>query len=164
MALSFITECRAFPEYDYIVMLGPGLQKLINQEEFPDNFHFESFDFGPINFRKSFTINKTMKAMEMKYKPDVIISTTGPTYFHSRAPQIIGFNLPLYIYPESPYLKSFSGIRRFEFMLKKHLHYYFFKRDASAFVTQTDDVNHRVRKELKFDKVYTVTNTASAYL
>ena len=119
VALSFITECRDFPEHEYFVMLGPGLQKLINQDEFPDNFHFESFDFGPINFRKSFTINKAMKAMEAKYNPEVIISSTGPTYFHSKAPQIIGFNLPLYIYPESPFVQSFSGIRRLKFTFKK---------------------------------------------
>tara|TARA_R110002050_G_scaffold270114_2_gene413066 strand:+ start:17406 stop:18527 length:1122 start_codon:yes stop_codon:yes gene_type:complete len=163
VALSFINECCAFPEHEYFVMLGPGLQKSVNEEEFPDNFHFEKFDFGAINFRKSFAIHKAMKAMEMKYKPDVIISTTGPTYFHSKAPQIIGFNLPLYIYPESPYVQTYTGMRRLKFAFKKKLHYYFFKRDASAFVSQTDDVNQRVRKELGLDKVYTVTNTASAY-
>ena len=80
VALSFINECRDFPEHEYFVMLGPGLQKLVNQEEFPENFHFESFDFGPINLRKSFAINKAMQAMEAKYKPEVIISTTGPGY------------------------------------------------------------------------------------
>ena len=127
------------------------------------HFHFENFDFGVINFRKSFVIHRAMKSMEIKYKPDVVISTTGPTYFHSKSPQIIGFNLPLYIYPESPYVKAFTGMRKLKFAIKKRLHYYFFKRDASALVTQTDDVNQRVRKELGFDKVYTVTNTASAY-
>ena len=163
VALSFINECRTFSEHEYFVMLGPGLQQLIEQDDFPHNFHFESFDFGPVNFRKSFVINWAMKEMERKYKPDVIISTTGPTYFHSKAPQIIGFNLPLYIYPESPYVKSFAGVRRLKFILKKIIHYYFFKRDASAFVTQTEDVNQRVRRELKSEKVYTVTNTASKY-
>ena len=163
VALSFIDECRAFSEHEYFVMLGPGLKELINTEEFPDNFHFEKFDFGPINLRKSFVINRALKWIETKYEPDVVISTTGPSYFHSKAPQIIGFNLPLYIYPESPYLQTFTGINKMKFALKKKLHYYFFKRDASAFVTQTDDVNQRVRRELGFDKVYTVTNTASNY-
>ena len=163
VALSLINECRAFPEHEYFIMLGPGLIKLLNLEEFPENFHFEKFDFGAINFRKSFVIQKTLKGMERKYKPDVIISTTGPTYFHSKAPQIIGFNLPLYIYPETPYLQTYTAFRKLRFAIKKKVHYYFFKRDASALVVQTDDVNHRVRKELGFDKVYTVTNTASKY-
>ena len=113
VALSFINECRAFPEYEYFVMLGPGLQNLVNTEEFPENFHFENFDFGRISFRKTFAINKAMKAMEIKYKPDVVISTTGPTYFHSKAPQIIGFNLPLYIYPESPYVQTFPECKSY---------------------------------------------------
>lgn len=163
VALSFINECRNFPEHDYFIMLGPGLHKLINEEYFPRNFYFEKFDFGTINLYKTYIINKAMKSMEIKYRPDVIFSTTGPTYFHSKAPQIIGFNLPLYIYPESPYLKTYTGLRKLKFVFKKKLQYYFFKRDALALVTQTDDVNQRVRKELGFDKVYTVTNTASNY-
>ena len=132
VALSFINECLVFTEHEYVVILGPGLHRLISQDEFPMNFHFESLDFGAINFRKSFVINKAMKAMEMKYKPDVVISTTGPTYYHSKVPQIIGFNLPLYIYPESPYVRSFSVVQGLRYYVKRMAHYYFFKRDASA--------------------------------
>lgn len=163
VALSFINECRDFREHEYFIMLGPGLQKLVHEEQFPENFHFEKFDFGVINFHKSFVIHRALRAMEKRYQPDVVISTTGPTYFHSKAPQIIGFNLPLYIYPESPYLQTYTRVQKLNFIFKKKLHYYFFKRDVSAVVTQTDDVNQRVRKELGFDKVYTITNTASTY-
>ena len=53
-----------------------------------------------------------------------------------------------------------AQIRRF---FKKHLHFYYFKRDADYFVVQTDDVNQRVRKSLKTDKILTVTNTASSF-
>jgi glycosyltransferase involved in cell wall biosynthesis len=47
--------------------------------------------------------------------------------------------------------------------LKKKAHFYYFKRDAIAYVTQTDDVKNRVKQKLKTDNVYTVTNTASNY-
>ena len=163
VALSFINECRNIIEHEYIVILGPGLQRLVSKSEFPENFTFVNLDFGAINLKKIFVLNKVLKKLEEKYRPDVIISTTGPTYFKSTAPQVIGFNLGLYLYPESPYLQSISGISRIKFALKRRLHYYFFKRDATAFVTQTDDVNQRVRKELGCDKVYTVTNAASSY-
>ena len=47
--------------------------------------------------------------------------------------------------------------------VKKAAHFYFFKRDADAYVVQTEDVNQRVRKALKTKEVYTATNTASRF-
>ena len=163
VALSFINECRNFPQHEFFVWVGPGVRKSLKENEFPANFHFEHFDFGVISFKKTFEINGTMQAAEKRIQPDVIIATSGPSYFKSKAPQIIGYNLPLYIYPESPFLQEQSFYRRLRRFLKKQLHFYYFKRDADYYVVQTDDVNLRVRKALRTDKVKTVTNTASNY-
>lgn len=163
VALSFINECRNFPQHDFYVWVGPGVRKSLKEDEFPANFHFEHFDFGVISFKKTFEINTIMQLVEQRIQPDVIIATSGPSYFTSKAPQVIGYNLPLYIYPESPYLQEQSSYRKFRRFLKKQLHFHYFKRDADYYVVQTDDVNQRVRKALGTDKVKTVTNTASNY-
>ena len=163
VALSFINECKNFPQHEFYVWVGPGIRKSLNEDEFPANFHFEHFDSGVLSFKKSFEINRTMQAVEQRIKPDVIIATSGPSYFHSKAPQIIGYNLPLYIYPESPFIKTLSPYRKFRRFLKKQLHFHYFKRDADYYVVQTDDVNKRLREALNVDKVLTVTNTASSY-
>jgi len=163
VALSFINECRHFPEHEYHVWLGPGVAKSLQTEDFPTNFTFYTFDFGVIGFITIAHIQKTLATLEQQIRPDVIIATSGPTYFHSQAPQIIGFNLPLYIYPESPYVKDLSLKAKFKLQFKKALHFYYFKRDASAYVVQTDDVNSRVRKALGTDQVFTVTNTHSGF-
>ena len=163
VALSLINECRNFPQHEFFVWVGPGVCKSLKENEFPTNFHFEHFDFGVISFKKTFAINTSMQAAERRIQPDVIIATSGPSYFKSKAPQIIGYNLPLYIYPESPFLKEQSFYRKFRRHLKKLLHFHYFKRDADYCVVQTDDVNQRVRKALSTDKVLTVTNTASSY-
>lgn len=159
VASSFIHECRSFGEHEFIVWLGPGVGKTVNEADFPDNFSFRRFDFGLIRLSKVRNIQRELSKAEKEDQPDVIISTSGPTYFKSKAPQIIGFNLPLYIYPESPYVQNLSASSKIKLHLKKVAHYYFFKRDASAYVVQTDDVNRRVRKALGSDKVYTVSNT-----
>ncbi|MCH8567410.1 MAG: glycosyltransferase [Balneolales bacterium] len=159
VATSFIHECRAFDEYEFVVWLGSGVGKTVNEAHFPDNFTFRYFDFGVIQLSKIRRMQRELSAAEIKDQPDVIISTSGPTYFKSKAPQIIGFNLPLYIYPESPYVQKLSFKSKLKLTLKKKAHYYFFKRDASAFVVQTNDVNRRVKKALGTDKVYTVSNT-----
>lgn len=161
VALSFINECIKFPEHEYHVWLGQGVGKSINKALFPNNFQFYDFDFGVIKFKTIRKIQITLKPLERKINPDIIISTTGPTYFHSKAPQIIGFNLPLYIYPESPFLIKLPRIKKVKLWIKKQVHFYYFKRDAIAYVTQTDDVNQRVRMALNTDNVFTVTNTCS---
>ena len=163
VALSFINECRNFPQHEFFIWVGPGVRKSLMEDEFPDNFHFEHFDFGVISFKKTFEINATMQAVEQRIEPDVIIATTGPSYFKSKAPQVIGFNLPLNIYSESPFLQEQSLYWKLRMLLKKKIHYYYFKRDADYYVVQTDDINERVRKALGTDKVKTVTNTASNY-
>lgn len=163
VALSFINECKAYSEHEFHVFLGQGLRKEIERESFPANFHFYDFDFGAITVWKTFVINNTLKKLEKRIKPDCIIATSGPTYFHSRTPQIIGYNLPLYIYPESPFLQTISLYRKIRFRIKMLFHFHYFSRDATAFVTQTDDVNVRVRKALGTQEVYTVTNTYSAF-
>lgn len=163
VALSFINECKNFSDHEYHVWIGYGVGQSLQTQEFPDNFHFYHFDFGVINFKKIKAIQNKLSPLEKQINPDVIISTSGPTYFHSKAPQIIGFNLPLYIYPESPFVKEMSIKAKIKLALKKKAHFHYFKRDAVAYVTQTDDVNERVQKALNTSKVYTVTNTASNY-
>lgn len=163
VALSFINECRKFPENDYYIWVGSGVGKSLITDDFPSNFSFYFFDFGIIDYKKIKNIQNTLSQFESSIQPDVIISTSGPSYYHSIAPQIIGFNLPLYIYPESPYLNQLSFIVKFKLHLKKIMHNYYFKRDAIAYVVQTDDVNTRVRKALNTNNVYTVSNTYNNY-
>jgi glycosyltransferase involved in cell wall biosynthesis len=162
VALSFIHECRNFPEHHYHVFVGHGVGKSLDKTLFPSNFTFYDFDFGEIGFKTIEVIQKTLRPFEEKIQPDILISTSGPTYYHALAPQIIGFNLPLYIYPESPFVQAMSVKQKFKLWLKKQIHFYYFKRDAVAYVVQTDDVNQRVQKALNTKKVYTVTNNHSS--
>lgn len=161
VAWSFINESRKFPGHEYHVWVGPAIAALLDERNFPENFHFYRADFGAIRLRTIRRIQQELSRLEARIRPDVIISTTGPSYFKSHAPQVIGYNLPLYIYPESPYLRDISFYRWIRYRIKKLLHFYFFRRDGAAFLTQTDDVNVRVRKALKTERVFTVTNTYS---
>ena len=163
MVLSFVYECINYPEHEYHIFVGQGLAKSLIEKDFPKNFKFYYFDFGQISFMNKYRINKILEPLEKKINPDCIIATSGPTYFHSKSPQIIGYNLPLYIYPESPYINNLSLIKKLKLYIKKQIHFYNFKRDAIAYVVQTQDVNQRVRKALSTDDVYTVTNNHSSF-
>lgn len=163
VALSFIHECIHFPEHEYHVWLGTGVGNAIDISIFPSNFKFYKFSFGSINFKEIRKIQQTLRPYELTIDPDIIIATSGPTYYRSVAPQITGFNLPYHIYPESPFISGLSVSKKIKFWLRKQFHYYFFKRDTTAILVQTDDVKERVKKALNFKEVYTVTNNHSHY-
>lgn len=163
VALSFIYECIHFSSHEYHVFVGPGVERSLKKRDFPANFFFYNFSFGSITLWKVWMIQKELGELENRIKPACIISTSGPAYWKTKAPHLIGFNLPLYIYPESPHLQRLSVKKKWIIKLKKFFHYYFFKRDAAAYVVQTDDVNRRVRSALKTNKVFTITNTHNGF-
>ena len=163
VALSFIHECRRHDEHEYHVVLGPGVGAVLDPADFPDNFHFYHLDFGVVNLRKLPRVQQRMSAIEAQVRPDCVVTTSGPPYWRSRAPHLVGFNLPLYIYPESPYLKTLPLRAKARLSARKWLHRRLFRRDADALIVQTDDVNHRVRRLLGTDTVYTVTNNHNGW-
>jgi len=162
-ALSIIYECRNFLDHEYHVFVGQGVGRSLNKEDFPPNFYFYDFDFDKVSLLKIPKLAGELSKYEKRIKPDCVITTTGPSYWHTKAPQLMGYNLPLYIYPESPYFELLSIYRRFRYYIKRWIHFYFFRRDASAYFVQTDEVNRRVRKDLKNNNVFTITNTYNGY-
>ncbi|MGQ2982064.1 glycosyltransferase [Flavobacterium sp.] len=164
VANSFIKECRNYPENEYHVILGSALGKSLDRASFPDNFHFYDIPFRPATRVFSLKpIASFFDAIEAKAKPDVVFTTSGPSYWRPKAPHLTGYNLPHYIYPESPFFAALSPIGRLKWYFKGAFIIYFFKKGSDAYVVQTDDVNTRLRKLLGTDKVATVSNTCSTY-
>lgn len=163
VALSLIHECRAYDENEYHVVLGPGVGAVLDPAGFPGNFHFHYQNFGVMHLRKLPRVQQKMSAIEAKVCPDCVLTTSGPPYWRSRAPHLVGFNLPLYIYPDSPYLRTLPLRAKARLNARKWLHCRLFRRDADALLVQTDDVNLRVRGLLGTDQVYTVSNNHNGW-
>lgn len=163
VVLSFVNECRNYPEYTYVVWVGEGLRKSLKEQEFPSNFKFVHFDFGTIDLKKTSEVQRRLRQQELLDRPDVMIATSGPTYYQSLCPQIIGFNIPSYIYPESPFVKGLNPYRAFRRWLKIHLHMRSFRKSADAFVVQTEDVKERLERMYGIRNVHVVSNTASSF-
>lgn len=160
VAYSFIQECKSMPQHQYIVILGTLLQKLINVEEFPSNFTFETISYRPAQRVLSWSDQaKFLKEIEKKYLPDVVFTTSGPAYWRPRSKHLMGYNLPHYIYKDSPFFKRLSLKERLFWSLKGRLIKHYTKRDADAYIVQTEDVNLRLRKWINKNDVHTVTNT-----
>lgn len=161
-AKSFIDECKNFKEHKYHVILGKTLSGLVNPNDYPDNFTFDVIDYRPATkvFRFS-SHDADFKKIEQIVKPDVVFTTSGPAYWRPKAPHLVGYNLPHYIYRDSPFFSQLSFYRRIRLDLKGRVIRYFFQQDADAYVVQTEDVNKRLGQWINSEEVYTVSNTCS---
>jgi glycosyltransferase involved in cell wall biosynthesis len=164
VAKSFIEECKGMHEHEYFVVLGENISKSINKDFFPENFTFYEAPFRPATKVFSwFSHNFFLKRIEKEWKPDIVFTTTGPSYWRPKVKHVIGYNLPHYIYSDSPYFQIIPLKRKLWWKSMKIYAKYILKRDADALVVQTDDVRERVKKLLSKKSVFTVSNTISEH-
>lgn len=160
VALSFIRECRTFPENEYHVVCCANLAAQINQMAYPDNFTFHVLDkrpaVGVVNWCNKM---RWFKQLGERIKPDCIVATGGHGYWSPKhIPVVAGFNMAHYIYPESPYLKCLPLWSRIRWQARKHIDFYFYNRVDALFV-QTDDVRDRLATRVDCKTVITISNT-----
>lgn len=164
VAISLLNEFRKFPENEYVIVISESVSKQIDRTAFPENYMFYDYPYsGPISFSNKKKRVDVFSKVEEETDPDCVITTSGPIYWHAKAPVLMGYNLPNNIYEDSPFFKMVTFGKRFRWWYKKQVHRHYFKRDATAYFVQTDDVNQRLRKYVNNDKVYTVSNTCNNF-
>ncbi len=163
VALSLIHECRAHPEHEYHVVVGSGVGAVLDEDDFPDNFHFHHKQFGVIGLGKLAKVQREMAKLEDQIQPDCVVTTAGPAYWHSKAPHLVGFNRGLFIYPEMIWLGLMDRGKQLRLAIQRTIHRRLYRREADALLVQTDDVNQRAQKFLAIERVYTVSNTYSGW-
>lgn len=163
VALSFLAECKEIEGHEYHVFLSPNVGKSVDLPSFPSNFHFHQMAQRPSSRVFSLKpMSRLFSELESSIQPDCVFTTSGPSYWRPHAPHLIGYNLPHYIYRDSPFWQRVGFRERLQFNLKGMLIQWFFRRDADAYVVQTDDVNQRLQAFIGKTDVHTVSNTCSA--
>lgn len=161
VAQSFISECKAFSQHEYLVVLGLKLAEQLDSNNFPTNFTFIRIPYRPATKVKHFWYqDRFLQKLEYDENPDVVFTTSGPSYWKPMAPHIIGYNLPHYVYRDSPFFSQISIISRLKWRMKGSLIKKYYRRDADLLVGQTNDVSVRAGSWLKTQSV-TVSNTCS---
>lgn len=160
VVISLIKEFVKFPENNYYVVMSREVKKQLQGIEFPQNFQFYDLEYPTGNrLLNSFLRGKQLSRLEHKSNADCIICSSGPLYWTPKKPLLIGYNLPHLIYPESPYLKHIPLWMKLRWRVRWSTHITRYKKEASCIFVQTEDVNQRLRKIMKIDKVYTISNT-----
>jgi len=136
--------------------------KQLNTETFSENFFFYFFDQVALYSLKGFSIRKRIKKLENDIKPDVVFSVFGPSWWTPKAKHLQGYAYPHYVYPDSPLFQMISRKEKFKIALMKQIHLFFLNKNGNYFVSETENVTHRLKNLLKkTSKFYTVGNTCS---
>ena len=160
VALSFLIEFRKFNNFEFHIFVGPGLRDLIEAQDFPGNFKFYFFEHRPSQrFFTTKPLSVEFEKIEKKIKADFVITTSGPSYWRPSCPHIIGYNLPHYVYSDSPFWSIAKISTKLRFYFLKFIIRYFYKKDADYYFVQTDDVRDRLINFINSKNVFTVPNT-----
>lgn len=164
VARSFLEEARGLRGYEFHVVVGPSLVPIVESIPFPSNFVFHRIDSRPAEKLLGPILGSSFhRAVEREVRPNAVFTTSGPAYWRPTAPHLVGYNLPHFVYPESPYWSTVPLSARLRWKLKGMAVRHLLKHEGDAFVVQTDDVNQRLRVFLNHDEVYTVSNTCGGH-
>lgn len=161
MAHSFITECIHHSEHRYTVLLRENIKSQLEIEQFPENFTFIDVRVRPgKSFFQVWKSNRWFDQLAKEIKPDAVISTGTHGFWNPDVPVVGGFNIPHFVYPESPYFSRIGLKKRGYWWLKKRFDLYFYRR-LDAIVVQTDDVKERLQKLIPGVPIHAVSNTVN---
>src|SRR5690554_5854469 len=118
----------------------------IKKDDINNKFKFYIIDKRTMSSISAFfNIRKKIREVIKKEDIDCVLSTGGHGYFNGGVTHIGGFNIPHYIYPESPYFIGMGVKKRIYWFIMRKIHLFFYKR-LNAIIVQTDDVNERLKK------------------
>lgn len=165
VALSFIEECRNFDKNEYHVFLCPSVEKQIDKSSYPDNFIFYTIERKGNIINNILYLRKKLSSLEKEIKPDCVFTVFGPSYWTPQSSHLLGYALPHYLYPESPYFNNVSYKERVTFILRKITQILFFKKNSIYFHVETQDAQIRLSHLLNCseENIFVISNTYSQY-
>lgn len=158
VAHSFLEEIKYNVEHQFLVVLSEKIAPQIQIASFSPNFNFIVYSISPNSYKAFFGKDNYLDKLEMKFKPDVVFSVFGPTYWKPKVRHICGFAKPGYIYKESPFFKQIGLLNKIKLILMEVVHLYDFRNNNSLLITENEDVSERLRKKV-LQKVETISNT-----
>jgi glycosyltransferase involved in cell wall biosynthesis len=161
VALSFIQECINFTEDEFHVLLSPKISSQLNQNGYPENFHFYLFQNLPTSLIYGIGIISQLRKLENKIRPDCVFTISGPSYWTPKAPHLLGYAQGYYLYPESPFFERINLSHKIKINLLKTLHRFLFIRNAEYYFVESEDAKKRLSSFLakSKDNIYVVSNT-----
>lgn len=166
VAVSFINELKNIGlDNAYHVFLSCAINKQVDEESFPDNFHFYLINKSPSSLKTRKKIVRKLDALESEINPDIVFSVFGPTFWRPKSKHIMGFALGWLINPESPAFDELPIISRTIQYIESIYKAYHVRNNADYYITETKHAKDRLSRihNIGIDKIYVVGNTFNSF-
>jgi len=166
VAISFIDELKRLNiDNEYHIFISINIDKQIDKDNFPNNFHFYIIEKSPASLKTRIKVVKQLDALEKQINPDIVFSIFAPTYWRPNTIHISGFALGWITNPYSEAYKVLSLKQKIKRILDSIYKTYYVKRDSDYYVVETEDVKEKMFKVLDISKenIFVVSNTYSTY-
>lgn len=156
---SYLNDLRNIESnHEFFIIQSYNSKNSIDKSLFPSNFSF--YDLDESALYSIFKRRKMVVALELKYSPDIIFVTFGPSYHKSKFPKIVGFAIPYLIYPDSPFFRLISMFERLKYKLLGAIKKRAFIKYSDALIFETENAREVFSKFLNKEmKTFTVNNT-----
>lgn len=162
VAISFINDLLFLKrEESYYIALSPQMIDSFDRLTFSKNFVFIDIEQklykGSLNFIGR---GKELSRIEDSIDPNVVFCVFGPSYYKTNKFKLVGFAIPHLIYTDSPFFKMLSFKEKIINNILNSLKQYFFIKNSSALVFESDDANTIFKNRHSLtQKTWTVNNT-----
>jgi glycosyltransferase involved in cell wall biosynthesis len=158
VALAVLEECKKIGIHNYHVFIGSNAQKQVNINSFPGNFIF--YTIPKVYF---WQLHTYVKPLENQIRPDCVFTIFGPSYWKPKAPHVMGYAIPHFIYKDYSFFKHISILSKIRLYLKKLIQLYLFKHQADHLIVQTKDAQQRLIKLIHTEEVSVVSNAYNSF-
>ncbi|HMR81887.1 MAG TPA: glycosyltransferase [Niabella sp.] len=149
VAASFVREAANVKSIDFYVVLGRASANIISADDYKglDNINILSVGIHPADTLLAiFKFRSALSNIEKQIKPDGVITIFGPCYWKPKVPHIMGFANGYLLYEDTYFFTVWQEWRMWKYKLKKKIHQYLLKREASLYWTETEDCKIRLAK------------------
>lgn len=158
VGLSFLENLSQEGSLEAVVVATPQIDQQLTLEA---KVSFKKYVV--IQNKNKLKLSKMMQNLEAEYKPDLVFTVFGPSYWRSKAPNLQGFALGLMFYPEVQDYLKYSFSKKLRIKLMYIIKQYLFKKNADYYVVETEVVRRNLSKLLNIglDEIFVVENCYS---
>jgi glycosyltransferase involved in cell wall biosynthesis len=153
VAHSIIYELREYPQNQYVLVLSPQVEEIVNKNDFGDNFTFILYSVKYSWSGKNSFLDKIVE----QYKIEKVFTVFGPAYWKPKVFHISGYAIPHYVYKESPFFSQIALKEKIILKIKEIIHLHAL-RQSQILVTENEDVTKRLKLIIPNREIYTITN------
>lgn len=159
VAVSLLNDLKKIETlHEFIVLQPTGMKGKIEEISFDSKFTFVQIDEKVhLNILKRVSYSRKV---EEKFRPDIIFTVFGPSYYKSKVPKIVGMAIPYLIYPDSPFFEKLGFKEKIKYRILSILKSRFFKKNSDALIFESEAARKIFTERFSYKKpTYTVNNT-----